>query len=192
MQNLPGKHGKRRLAVMLLALSLILVYQYGFSWYFEAIAEQSTRIDLLQRSQAHAAGLSIQQPELEAALATIQRQRQDTDAYLIADQSNLGIAELVNILKQTVASTTSNPACRISDHRSKQINATERFERVSIHARLVCSMAAMAELLYLLDQGQRYLFLDEVRIDKQPARRGVSIDQLKIQFDLSAYLRAPN
>jgi hypothetical protein len=191
MQWLPRQHSQRRLAIMLLALGLILVYQFGFSWYFEAIAGQSARIELMQSSQAHSAGLSNQRPVLEATLKAVHRQRQESDGFLVASESNVGIAELVAILKQTVVSTSGNLPCQLRGHSSNRIKTRERFEQVSIHAQLVCSMAAMTELFYLLERREPSLFVSQIRIDKQPVRRGVSIDQLKLQFDLSAYFRAP-
>ena len=67
--------------------------------------------------------------------------------------------------------------------------------KVVVQARLRCDLESLAAILYDLENGKPYLFVDELMIYKQqtyvpPGAKRVA-SPLDVRFNLSGYLRQP-
>ena len=71
----------------------------------------------------------------------------------------------------------------------------ELYKRVTVQARLKCDLEPLASILYDLENGKPYLFVDQVMIYKQqaytPPGGKVAPVPLDVRFNVSGYLREP-
>jgi len=71
----------------------------------------------------------------------------------------------------------------------------ELYKRVTVQARLRCDLEPLAAILYDLENGKPYLFVDQIMIYKQqtyqPPGSKVSSSPLDVRFNLTGYLRQP-
>jgi general secretion pathway protein M len=64
------------------------------------------------------------------------------------------------------------------------------YRKVTVNINLSCGMHALAAVLYDLEQGTPYLFVDNFSAYRSPVRGADgSLPPLQVQFSLSGYLR---
>ena len=71
----------------------------------------------------------------------------------------------------------------------------ELYQRVTAQVRMRCSLEHFSDILYDLESGNPYLFVDRLTIYRQlggyvpPGNKKAPVSALEIQFNLSGYLR---
>lgn len=187
----------RFLAVVLLLIVVLLVYLVGVHWWFVAphmqlSAEMRDLNDQHQRFQQ----IVAEKPEVERRLAEVRAYEQGNQAFLPESDANAASAALIQRLKQAM-STHGKDESRCQNVGTQSFNAgeDELYRRVTVQARLKCDLEPLAEVLYDLENGKPYLFIDQVMIYKQQSYRppGAKVldHPLDVRFNLSGYLRQP-
>ena len=186
----------RLLAVILLAIVLLLVYLFGVHRSFVAphIGFYGEMRDLREQQQRYAR-IAAERPAIEQRLAEVRSYEQGNQAFLSETDANAASASLIQRLKQAQTDHTDAKRCSVVSTQAYSGGQEELYKRITMQARLRCDMESLAAILYDLENGKPYLFVDQLMIYKQqtyvpPGGKPVA-SPLDVRFNLSGYLRQP-
>jgi general secretion pathway protein M len=199
MRLLPEARNSRFLALVLLLIAVLLVYALGVHWWFVsphlAVAEQ---MDDLREQENRFSQIVAQRPQIERRLAEARAFEQNNQAFLTDPDANSAFSDIVQRLKQIVTTHAGeSTACQIVSTSPFRVPEEELYQRVSAQVRMRCSMERFASIVYDIESGNPYLFLDRLTIYRQiggytpPGAKKAAPSALEIQFNLSGYLRQP-
>lgn len=197
MRLLPEARNSRFLALVLLLIALLAVYLLGVHWWFVsphlAIASQ---MDDLRDQENRFSQIVAQKPQIERRLAEARAFEQNNQAFLTDPDANSAFSDIVQRLKQTIAAHAGDSnACQIVSTSPFKLPEEELYQRVSAQVRMRCNMERFASILYDIESGNPYLFVDRLTIYRQfgayvpPGGKRPPPSALEIQFNLSGYLR---
>jgi general secretion pathway protein M len=187
----------RFLAVVLLLIVLMLIYLIGVHWWFVAPHMQfSSDMQDLRDQQQRFRQTIAEKPEIEKRLAEVRAYEQGNQAFLSETDANAASAALIQRLKQAMSDHAKDEnRCQNVSTQSYNSGEEELYKRVTVQARLKCDLEPLAAILYDLENGKPYLFVDQVMIYKQqtytPPGAKVAPVPLDVRFNLSGYLRQP-
>lgn len=187
----------RFLAAVLLLIVLMLVYLIGIHWWFVAPHMQfSSDMQDLRDQQLRFRQTIAEKPEIEQRLAEVRAYEQGNQAFLSETDANAASAALIQRLKQAMSDHAKDEnRCQNVSTQSYNSGEEELYKRVTVQARLKCDLEPLAAILYDLENGKPYLFVDQVMIYKQqtytPPGAKVAPVPLDVRFNLSGYLRQP-
>lgn len=188
----------RFLAVVLLLIVLLLVYLVGIHWWFVA-PQMQFRTDMqdLREQQLRFRQAAAQKPEIEKRLAAIHAREQSNQAFLTDTDQNAASAWLIQRLNQAITDHAKDEKrCTSVSQQNYNAGNDELYKRVTVQARLRCDLEPLAAILYDLENGKPYLFVDQIMIYKQqtyqpPGRAKAGTSPLDVRFNLTGYLRQP-
>ena len=197
MRLLPEARNSRFLALVLLLIAVLLVYLLGVHWWFVsphlAIAGQ---MDDLREQEQRFSQIVAQRPQIEKRLAEARAFEQNNQAFLTDPDANSAFSDIVQRLKQTItAHAGESNACQIVSTSPFRNPEEELYQRVSAQVRMRCGLERFADIIYDLEGGNPYLFVDRLTIYRQlggyvpPGGKKPPPSALEIQFNLSGYLR---
>jgi len=197
MRLLPEARNSRFLALVLLLISLLLVYVLGVHWWFVsphlAVSEQ---MDDLRDQESRFSQIVAQRPQIERRLAESRAFEQNNQAFLTDADSNSAFSDIVQRLKQVITTRVGESStCQIVSTSPFKNAEEELYVRVSAQVRMRCNLEHFADIIYDLESGNPYLFLDRLTIYRQfggyvpPGGKKPPPSALEIQFNLSGYLR---
>lgn len=190
--NLPSGASGRLLALALLLLPLALVYRVGVLPAWQAYVAQGERIDQA-RTQLHSyQRLAAQLPGLRRQLAELGEQQQLAPYLVEAPNSALAAA----VVQQRLQALAEANEGRVLSTRVLRVAADGSFERVAVSARLQIALEGLQAMLYELETGQPYLFVEDLSVMTRPVRRGrqtasVGSELLETRLTLYGLRRAP-
>ena len=122
------------------------------------------------------------------ALAAAERAKAEADA-------NAASAGLITRLRQAQTDQSDPKRCSVISNTPYSGGQEELYKSVIVQARLRCDLESLAAILYDLESGKPYLFVDQLMIYKQqtyvpPGAKRVA-SPLDVRFNLSGYLREP-
>ena len=187
----------RFLAIVILLIVLLVIYLVGIHWWFVA-PQLQVRADMedLRDQQLHFRQAAAQRPEIEKRLAAIHEKEQSNQAFLTDTDQNAASAWLIQRLNQAIADHAKDEK-RCSSNGQQQYTGgeDELYKHVTVQARLRCDLEPLAAILYDLENGKPYLFVDQLMIYKQqtyqPPGSKVASSPLDVRFNLTGYLRQP-
>ena len=199
MRLLPEARNSRFLALLLLLITALIVYLLGVHWWFVAphlaIGEQ---MDDLREQESRFSQIVAQRPQIERQLAEARAFEQNNQAFLTDPDVNSAFSDIVQRLKQTInAHAGESTSCQIVSTSPFRNTEEELYMRVSAQVRMRCGLERFSEIVYDLEGGNPYLFLDRLTIYRQlggyvpPGGKKPAPSALEIQFNLSGYLRQP-
>lgn len=185
----------RFLAVVLLLIVLMLIYLIGVHWWFVA-PHMQYRADMqdLREQQLRFRQTTAEKPEIEKRLAEVKQYEQGNQAFLSEADANAASAALIQRLNQALKDHAKDEKrCQSVGTQNFSSPDDEVYKRVTVQARLKCDLEPLAAILYDLENGKPYLFVDQVMIYKQqtytpPGAKTVA-SPLDVRFNLSGYLR---
>ena len=187
----------RFLAIVILLIVLLLVYLIGIHWWFVAPHLQF-RADMqdLRDQQLRFRQAAAQKPEIERRLTAIRQQEQSNQAFLTDADASAASAWLIQRLNQAISDHAKDEKrCQSVSQQNYAGGEEELYKRVTVQARLRCDLEPLAAILYDLENGKPYLFVDQIMIYKQqtyqPPGSKVSSSPLDVRFNLTGYLRQP-
>ncbi|MGA8277942.1 MAG: type II secretion system protein GspM [Rhodanobacteraceae bacterium] len=187
----------RLLALVLLFIVLMLVYLVGVHWWFVAPEMQyRTEMQDLREEQLRFHQIAMQRPEIEKRLSNVHAYEQGNQAFLSENDPNSASAGLIQRLKAAMTEHAKDEKrCQLVSQQSYNGGEDELYKRVTIQVRLHCDLEPFSAVIYDLENGKPYLFLDQLMIYRQQVyRRGRNKNvssPLDIRFNLSGYLRQP-
>jgi general secretion pathway protein M len=187
----------RFLAVVLLLITLVLIYLVGIHWWFVAPQlEIAGQMQELREQQARFSRAIAERPDIEKRVAEVKAYEQGNQAFLSETDSNAASAALIQRLKAAMSDHAKDESrCQNVSTQSYNGGEDELYKRVTVQARLKCDLEPLAAILYDLENGKPYLFVDQVMIYKQqtytpPGAKTVAVP-LDVRFNVSGYLREP-
>jgi general secretion pathway protein M len=187
----------RFLAVVILLIVLLFVYLIGIHWWFVA-PQLQFRADMadLRDQQLHFRQAAAQKPEIEQRLTAIHAREQSNQAFLTDTDQNAASAYLIQRLNQAITDHAKDEKrCSSAGQQPYTSGEEELYKRVTVQARLRCDLEPLAAILYDLENGKPYLFVDQIMIYKQqsyqPPGGKVATSPLDVRFNLTGYLRQP-
>ena len=197
MRLQPEANKGRLLAIVLAVTVALVVYLLGVHWWFVAphlaIAGQMSD---LREQQLHFRQVSAQRPEIEKHLADVRNYEQSNQAFLSQAEANAASADLIQRLKQAVTEHAEDQnRCQVLTSQTLSGGKPELYERVTIQVRMRCDLEPFSAIVYELESGKPYLFVEQLMIYKQsygfvpPGQKQPQQSALDIRFNLSGYLR---
>ena len=191
---LPEPEKRRPLAIGLFVAVLLGIYMLTLHPFVlkhialnEQIADQHRALDQFR-------ALVGQRELYAAALQDINSYQAGNTYYLTETAQNLAAASLQRTVNNAVQRLGDDPGCQVISLQNVQSREEELFPRVTVKARMRCRMDALRDLLYDLESSTPLMFVDNVNVYRQRARRRrgkiVTPSHLDVRFDLSAYMRA--
>lgn len=186
----------RLLALGLLALALGLAYLVLLHWWFVAPQLRlSTAMDELRDTQSRYAAAIAEQPLWRQRLARLGQGEAASHAFLPQDDANAAAAGLMQRVVEAAAAHPQGGSCEVSQKMpvpNPPAAAGEPYRKVAVSISLRCDMQPLAALLYTLEQGVPYLFVEDFSVYRNPAtlRPGVGAP-LEVQFTLAGYIHQP-
>ena len=187
----------RFLAIVLLLITLVLVYLVGIHWWFVAPhIEIAGQMQDLREQQARFQRAISERPDIEKRVAEVKAYEQGNQAFLSETDANAASAALIQRLKAAMSDHAKDESrCQNVSTQSYNGGEDELYKRVTVQARLKCDLEPLAAILYDLENGKPYLFVDQVMIYKQqtytpPGAKTVAVP-LDVRFNVSGYLREP-
>ncbi len=127
---------------------------------------------------------------LEKQLATLRRRGPSTGGYLEGASDTLAAAKLQNRVKGVVATSSG-------EIKSSQIlppSDDANHHAINIRVQLSADIASLQAILHALESENAFLFLDNVDVRRQRARRRrknkpADDGRLTVRFDVSGYVR---
>lgn len=186
----------RPLAVGLLLVLLALVYFVFVHWWFVAPQiDISGQMRDLREQQQRFAAIVAQKDDIQKRLDAVRRYEQNNQAFLPEADPAAASANLIQRVTDIIKKHDPDGS-RCSAQQStplQRMNAKEPYLKVSVRIRLTCDMEPLAAVLYDLEQGKPFLFVDELMLYQQASfyRRQRPSSKLDAQFTVSGYLRQP-
>ena len=186
----------RLLAVVLLLIVVLCVYVFGVHWWFVSphVDYYSQMSDLREQQQRYARVID-ERSVIEKKLAEVRAYEQGNQAFLSEVDANAASASLITRLRQSQTDQSDPKRCSIINSSPANQGQDELYMKVVVQARLRCDLESLAAILYDLENGKPYLFVDDLMIYKQqtyvPPGGKVRVSPLDVRFNLSGYLRQP-
>jgi general secretion pathway protein M len=187
----------RFLAVVLILIVLMLIYLIGVHWWFVA-PQMQFRAGMrdLREQQMRFRQITAEKPAIEKRLAEVKAYEQGNQAFLSETDANAASAALIQRIKQAMSDHAKDEKrCQTVSIGSFNGGEEELYKRVTVQARLRCDLEPLAAVLYDLENGKPYLFIDQVMIYRQqsytPPGAKVAPVPLDVRFNVSGYLRQP-
>jgi general secretion pathway protein M len=185
----------RLLAVVLLLIVSSLAYLIFVHFWFVAPQMQLSREmgDLREQYTRYQRTIS-EQPAISKRMAEVRAYEQSNQGFLAETDTNAASAGLIQRLKQTVSEHEKDEnRCQVVSSQSYTAAEEELYQRATIQVRMRCNMEPLAAILYDLENGKPYLFIDNLMIYQQRVYnvRGSAAPArpLDVRFNLYGYLR---
>lgn len=185
-------------ALGLLLLVVLVVYFVAIHWWF--VAPQlaiGSQMDDLREQQQRFATIVGQRDDINKRIEKVREFERNNQAFLpLADASGAS-AELIQRVTDIISARDPD-GNRCETQQTTPLRASnneEPYGKVSVRIRLQCDLEPLIGVLYDIEKGKPYLFIDELMVYQQRNRffrkenRGSS--KLQAQFTLSGYLRTP-
>lgn len=195
MALVPEQGSGKLTAILLFVIALIFLYLLLFHWFILRHVEYSEEIAGLSEQLGRFELVAAQRGRYETLLQELQDRRADESLFLEGDDFNEAAAGMSEQLNQMIR-TQAEDSCQIVSRQPVRPRVEERFQRVTVNARMRCDIEDLAKILYSLETGVPMILAEELTVIKPRARRsrrnGEEVQQqvlLDIRFNMSGYLR---
>ena len=193
---LVAEQGNNRLAaILILAIVLILVYLACFHWFILRHMAYSEEISSLSDQLGRFQRVAAQRGQYQGMLQALVERKSDQSLCLSGDDFNEAAAGMSEQLNQMI-STQTEDTCQIVSRQPVRPRVEERFQKVTVNARMRCGIEDLKKIIYSLENGIPMILAEELTVIKPRSRRRSSRSQsvpqetlLDIRFNMSGYLR---
>jgi general secretion pathway protein M len=194
---------QRFLAITLLLIAVLLAYLLLVHWWFVAphLALRQQRYDLAEQQHRYAE-LIRRRPLIEKRLEAVAEFDRENQAFLSNEDPTSAFSDLSERLKRAKEHNvdTKTSRCSIQGVSPTTLPSHEKdaYQRVSAAVVMNCEPEVLAKILYELESGNPYLFVDRMVIYRQQpmyqpgAKTPTPATMVGVQFTLSGYLRKPS
>lgn len=193
---LVAEKGNNRLAaVLLLAIVAILVYLLCFHWFILRHMEYGEEISALSEQLGRFQRVAAQRGQYQTLLQALESRKSDQSLFLPGDDFNEAAAGMSEQLNQMIRTQTED-TCQIVSRQPVRPRVEERYQKVTVNARMRCGIEDLQKIIYSLENGVPMILAEELTVIKPRSRRRSSrapaVPQktlLDIRFNMSGYLR---
>lgn len=197
MKLRPMKPLESRIAAIgLLLLVLVLAYFVLLHWWFVApLRDVDSQMDDLRDTQSRYAAAIAEKPLLQKRLAELGHSQTDSSTFLPENDPNAAAAGLMQRVVDDAAANAQQGSCEVSQKMpvpNPPAAAGDPYRKVVVSISLHCDMQPLIGLLYTLEKGKPYLFVQDFSVYRNPLlnmqKSGVA--PLEVQFTLAGYVHA--
>jgi general secretion pathway protein M len=192
------KPAESRLAAIVLSLLvLVLAYFVLLHWWFVApLRDVDSQMDDLRDTQSRYAAAIAEKPQLEKRLAELGHNSTDSSTFLPETDPNAAAAGLMQRAVDVAAAHTGEGSCEVSQKMpvpNPPVTPGDPYKKVMVSISLHCDMQPLIGLLYTLEKGKPFLFVQDFSVYRNPlvAAQKNATAPLEVQFTLSGYVHAP-
>lgn len=191
---LVAEQGKNRLAaILLLVIVAILVYLVSFHWFILRHMQYSEEISALSDQLGRFQRVAAQRGQYQSLLQALESRKSDQSLFLPGDDFNEAAAGMSEQLNQMIRTQTED-TCQIVSRQPVRPRVQERYQKVTVNARMRCGVEDLQKIIYSLENGVPMILVEELTVIKPRSRRSSrsSAPQqtlLDIRFNMSGYLR---
>jgi general secretion pathway protein M len=184
----------RVVAIALLLLTLLLAYFLLLHWWFVApLRSISDQMADLRDTQSRYAAAIAEKPELQKRLATLGQDQVDSSTFLPEHDANAAAAGLMQRVVDDAAAHAQEGTCEISQKMpvsNPGESPGDLYRKVAVNIGLHCDMQPLIALLYTLEKGKPYLFVQDFSVYRNPiaSTQKTQSVPLEVQFTLSGYV----
>ncbi len=176
-----------------IALSLgVLVSLYAFALAPLAASYDETEQAIIQTQDQldRYRRIAASRSALQARLDKLMAQQSKIGIYLSGGTDALAGADLQELVNKTVEAGRG----RLRSIQILPVETDGEFRRVGVRAQMTVTAAQLVKILYALEAGRTFLFVDKLEVSNRRARRrrNQPVDMnptLLVRLDLSGYLR---
>jgi general secretion pathway protein M len=198
MKLRPMKPVESRIAAIgLLLLALALAYFVLLHWWFVApLHDIDSQMDDLRDTQSRYAAAIAEKPQLQKRLADLGHNQADSSTFLPETDPNAAAAGLMQRVVDDAAAHAQEGSCEVSQKMpvsNPSSTSTEPYRKVVVSISLHCDMQPLIGLLYTLEKGKPYLFVQDFSLYRNPLlnMQKTGAAPLEVQFTLAGYVHAP-
>lgn len=194
MALVPEQGSGKLTAILLFVIVLIMVYLLCFHWFIQRHREYSEEIAGLSEQLGRFERIASQREEYQGLLEALQDRRSDESLFLEGDDFNEAAAGMSEQLNQMIRTQTED-TCQIVSRQPVRPRVEERFQRVTVNARMRCGIEDLTKIIYALETGVPMILVEELTVIKPRTRRSRNtpatqpVTLLDIRFNMSGYLR---
>lgn len=176
------------LGLLLAVIGLVYLLLVHPLWT-RPVREVSAQIASLQERQQRIDAQLRQAPQVEQRLQKVQQALAGQPGFMAEASAELATSRLVQRLEEAARQASpDNRSCVISDRSPLPADASGRFVRVAVQARLRCGTSEWAAMLQALESGAPQLRVDRLNILAMAVGPEAG-NGLDVSFELSGYLR---
>jgi general secretion pathway protein M len=197
MKLRPMKPLESRLAAIgLLLLVIVLAYFLLLHWWFVApLRDIDSQMDDLRDTQSRFAAAIAEKPQLEKRLAMLGHESADNNTFLPENDPNAAAAGLMQRVVDDAAAQSQSGSCEVSQKMpvaNPAVTPGDPYRKVVVSISLHCDMQPLIGLLYMLEKGKPYLFVQDFSVYRNPliAMQKTTTAPLEVQFTLAGYVHA--
>ena len=166
-------------ALYLLLVSPVLEAYRSTNEASQEVLEQLARYEHISKTN----------PNRKAELEKLAKQQSRSGVYLAGDTDALAAAGL----QEDVGAKIEKNGGKLRSIQILPVKTDGDFKRVSVRVQLTATLGSFARILYALESGKPYVFIDNLDVKNRrgrKAKKGTEEDpELVIRFDLYGYLR---
>ncbi|BBD81202.1 type II secretion system protein GspM [Aerosticca soli] len=190
----PGPRERRIAAVFLLLLALALGYLLTLhGWLVAPLRAIDAEMDALRDAHGRYLAAIAEKPLLQKRLAALGAGQAASAAFLPEEDGAAANAGLMQRVLDVTAAQARQGGCEVTQKMplpTLPAGAGEPYRKAVVTIGLRCDIEPLAAVLYELEHGTPYLFVDELSIYRNPvAAQERAGAPLEVQFALSGYLR---
>jgi general secretion pathway protein M len=197
MKLRPMKPVESRLAAIgLLVLVIVLAYFLLLHWWFVApLRDVDSQMDDLRDTQSRFAAAIAEKPQLQKRLAELGHNATDSSTFLPENDPNAAAAGLMQRVVDDAAAQAQQGSCEVSQKMpvpNPPATPGDPYRKVVVSISLHCDMQPLIGLLYTLEKGKPYLFVQDFSVYRNPliAMQKTTAAPLEVQFTLAGYVHA--
>jgi general secretion pathway protein M len=182
-------------AIVLLVLVLVLAYFLLLHWWFVApLRDIDSQMQDLRDTQSRYAAAIAQKPQLIERIAELGHNQSDNSTFLPEADPNAASAALMQRVVDVAAAHAQEGSCEVSQKmpvNNPSATPNDPYQKVVVSISLHCDMQPLVGLLYTLEKGKPYLFVQDFSVYRNPlvnAQKNVA--PLEVQFTLAGYVRS--
>jgi general secretion pathway protein M len=185
----------RMAAIGLLLLVLVLAYFLLLHWWFVApLRDIDSQMDDLRDTQSRYAAAIAQKPQLLKRIEELGHAQTDSSTFLTETDPNAASASLMQRVVDDAAAHAQEGSCEVSQKmpvNNPGASSNDPYQKVVVSISLHCDMQPLMGLLYTLEKGKPYLFVQDFSVYRNPlVNTQKNVAPLEVQFTLAGYVRA--
>jgi general secretion pathway protein M len=185
----------RAAAIGLLLLVLVLAYFLLLHWWFVApLRDIDSQMDDLRDTQSRYAAAIAQKPQLLKRIEELGHAQTDSSTFLTEADPNAASASLMQRVVDDAAAHSQEGSCEVSQKmpvNNPGTSSNDPYQKVVVSISLHCDMQPLMGLLYTLEKGKPYLFVQDFSVYRNPlVNTQKNVAPLEVQFTLAGYVRA--
>jgi general secretion pathway protein M len=183
-------------AIGLLVLVLVLAYFLLLHWWFVApLRDIDSQMDDLRDTQSRFAAAIAEKPQLQKRLADLGHESADSSTFLPETDPNAAAASLMQRVVDDAAAHAQEGSCEVSQKMpvpNPPASPGDPYRKVVVSISLHCDMQPLIGLLYTLEKGKPYLFVQDFSVYRNPllTMQKTGTAPLEVQFTLGGYVHA--